>query len=73
MGKDICVPIIKIYKDSNDIKLEDLPDKFVLKCNHGSGMNILCNNKSNFNLENAKLNLNKWKSINYGLISSEFQ
>ena len=36
-------------------------------------MNILCNNKSNFNLEEAKIKLNKWKSINWGLISSEFQ
>jgi len=45
LGKDICVPIIKIYNDSNEIKEEDLPNKFVLKCNHGSGMNIICNNK----------------------------
>ena len=44
LGIDICVPIIKIYDNANDIKLEDLPDKFVLKCNHGSGMNILCEN-----------------------------
>ena len=44
LGIDICVPIIKIYNNSEEIKLEELPDKFVLKCNHGSGMNILCNN-----------------------------
>lgn len=73
IGKDICVPIIKIYNDSNEIILEDLPDKFVLKCNHGSGMNILCNNKSNFDLESAKHKLNVWKGINYGLITNEFQ
>lgn len=73
LGKDICVPIIKIYNNSEEIKLEDLPEKFVLKCNHGSGMNILCNNKSNFNLEKAKYDLNKWKLINYGLKSREFQ
>ena len=73
IGKDICVPIIKIYNNSEEIKLEDLPEKFVLKCNHGSGMNILCNNKSNFDLEKAKYNLNKWKMINYGLKSREFQ
>ena len=73
LGIDICVPIIKIYNNSEEIKLEDLPDKFVLKCNHGSGMNILCNNKSNFNLERAKKNLDHWKSINYGLNYHEFQ
>ena len=73
MGIDICVPIIKIYNDSEEIKLEDLPDKFVLKCNHGSGMNIKCNNKSKFDISKAKKILNKWKDINYGLKMSEFQ
>ena len=73
LGKDICVPIIKIYEDITDIKKEELPDKFVLKCNHGSGMNILCNNKSNFDIENAKSMLKNWKNINYGLMNSEFQ
>ena len=73
LGKDICVPIIKIYNDSEDINLNELPEKFVLKCNHGSGMNILCNNKSNFDINMAKIKLNRWKNINYGLIHSEFQ
>ena len=73
IGKDICVPIIKIYNDSKEIKLEELPNKFVLKCNHGSGMNILCNNKSNFNIEYAKHMLNIWKDRNYGLITNEYQ
>ena len=42
LGFDLCVPIIKIYNNSEEIKLEELPDKFVLKLNHGCGMNILC-------------------------------
>ena len=73
LGKDICVPIIKIYNDSKEINLDDLPDKFVLKCNHGSAMNILCKNKSNFDIEKAKIQLNEWKNINFGLKLYEFQ
>ena len=73
LGVDICVPIIKIYNNSKDIKLEKLNNKFVLKCNHGSGMNILCNNKSNFNFDKAKFDLNNWIKVNYGLRMSEFQ
>ena len=73
LGKDICVPIIKIYNDSKDIKIDELPDKFVLKCNHGSAMNIICNNKSKFNLEDAKSKLNVWKNTNFGLKLYEFQ
>jgi len=73
LGFDLCVPIINIYNNSEQIKLEELPDKFVLKCNHGSGMNILCNNKSKFDINNAKSLLNNWKNINYGLNNKEFQ
>ena len=73
LGKDICVPIIKIYKNVDEINLLELPNKFVLKCNHGSGMNILCNNKTNFNLTKAKENLNNWLNTNFGYEMSEFQ
>ena len=73
LGKDICVPIIKIYNDINEIKLNELPEKFVLKCNHGSGMNIICKNKTEFNISNAKEKLKKWMKINYGLKNYEYQ
>ena len=73
LGKDICVPIIKTYDDANEIKLEDLPQKFVLKCNHGSGMNILCIDKTNFDIEKAKKQLNIWKKSDYSLAFYEFQ
>ena len=73
LGIDICVPIINIYNESKEINLDELPDKFVLKCNHGCAMNILCNNKKKFNLDEAKYNLNQWMNINYGLITNEFQ
>jgi hypothetical protein len=73
LGKDICVPIIKIYKSINDINLSELPNKFVLKCNHGSQMNIICNDKSKFNLNKSKFWLNKWINTDFGFKNSEFQ
>ena len=73
LGKDICVPILKIYKHSNEININELPDKFVLKCNHGVGMNIICNDKKKFNLTQAKDLLNYWMSMNYGELSYEFE
>ena len=73
LGKDICVPIIKIYDSINDINLDELPEKFVLKCNHGSQMNIICQNKSDFNLNDAKKQLDEWLKLNYALIGYEYQ
>ena len=73
IGKDICSPILKIYNNIDDINLDELPEKFVLKCNHGSAMNIFCENKSKFNLSKAKNTLKNWIHINYGLLSFEYQ
>ena len=73
LGEDICVPIIKIYNDVDEINLNELPDKFVLKCNHGSGMNIICKDKKYFNLTFAKKKLKEWLQINYGIENFEYQ
>ena len=73
LGKDICPQILKIYKDIDEINLDELPEKFVLKCNHGSGMNIVCDDKTKFNLARAKHVLKKWMNINYGLWQFEYQ
>ena len=73
LGKDICVPIIKIYETIDDINFNELPNKFVLKCNHGSGMNIICNDKSKLNITKTRYLLNKWMNANYGFQNSEFQ
>ena len=73
LGKDICVPILKIYNDANEINFDELPNQFVLKNNHGCGMNIIVNDKSKLNFEDAKNTLNKWKNVNFGVDAGEFQ
>ena len=45
LGKDICNKIIKIYNKTDEINLDELPEQFVLKANHGSGFNIIVENK----------------------------
>ena len=73
LGKDICVPILKIYNNTDEIDINELPQKFILKCNHGSAMNIVCKNKALFNLNHAKQMLKNWMNINYGLLGFEYQ
>ena len=73
LGKDICVPILKIYENENDINLNELPNQFVLKLNHGSAMNIICTDKLKLNLKETIKKLKIWKNKNYGLWSTEFQ
>ena len=73
LGFDLCVPIIKIYDDIDEINFDELPDKFVMKYNHGSDMNIICNDKSKLNISDVYRKLEKWKNRDFGQINKEFQ
>ena len=73
IGKDICVPILKIYSNADEINFDELPNQFALKCNHGTGMNIIVNDKSSLDINTAKRKLDSWKNTNYGLQEGESQ
>lgn len=60
LGKDICIPIIKVYNKPEEINFDELPNKFVAKCNHGSGMNIIVKDKSKINKKEIISKLNTW-------------
>lgn len=50
-----------VWKSPEDICWELLPDKFVLKCNHGCGYNIICKDKSKLNKDEILIQLKKWQ------------
>ena len=60
IGVDLCIPILKIYDRVEDIKWNELPDRFVIKCNHGSGMNIIVKDKSKLNIPEAESKLRRF-------------
>lgn len=68
---NILIPIIGIYNDIKEIDFSEIGSSFILKCNHGSGYNIICKDIDNFDIKQAKRKLNKWMSEDYGLISGE--
>lgn len=65
LGKDICIPIIKIYNSINEISIKDLPKQFVIKCNHGCHYNIIVKNKDMLNINEVKRKLNVWLSRDF--------
>ncbi|MEK5427755.1 ATP-grasp fold amidoligase family protein [Cytobacillus sp. FSL R7-0680] len=65
LGDDYLIPLIDVYENIDQIDWDNLPEKFVLKCTHGSGCNIICNDKSNFNIADAKNKLKKWMRRNW--------
>ncbi len=42
------IPLAGVYNRVEDIDVETLPDRFVLKCNHDSGSAIVCKDKAYF-------------------------
>lgn len=63
IGKDLCIPLIGIY--NKVINFGGLPNQFVLKCNHGSGMNILVKDKSSLDEKAAINQLNEWLKMDF--------
>ena len=61
-----------LENQKSNFDFENLPDKFVLKCNHGSGDVFICKNKSNFNIDLALKKLSKVKKQNFAKQTLEY-
>lgn len=57
IGEQYIIPTIKEFKTPDDIYIEELPSRFVLKTNHDSGTVYVCKDKTKFDLESVKQNL----------------
>lgn len=67
----LLVPLVGNWKNAEQIEWGKLPDKFVLKCNHGCAYNILCNDKKKFDKKKAVHQLNKWMKEDFGAFNIE--
>lgn len=72
IGDKYIIPLIAVWDNTDDIKLDQLPEEFVLKCNHDSGSAIICRDKSKFDLQAAKEKLQRCLSNNYYYYSREW-
>ena len=68
---DILLPLLGVWSNADEIDFGTLPNRFVLKCNHGCGCNIIVEDKSKLNLKEARLRLNEWLKIDYSLSDNE--
>lgn len=59
LGKDISFPLLGKWDSFEDIDFENLPNSFVLKCNHDSGSVKIINDKRNLS-ESYLATLNKF-------------
>lgn len=71
--KEILIECLGIYKNVEEILWDELPRQFVLKCNHGAGYNIICEDKNKLNQREAKKKLSKWLKQDYSRFCAEMQ
>lgn len=64
-GEDLGVPTLAVWDSPNDIDFSTLPDRFVIKCNHGSGMNIIVRDKASIDAEGVRTRLRNWMNDDF--------
>jgi len=65
VGDAFLIKLIWSGSSPEDIPFETLPQRYVIKMNHGCGYNIFIDGKSSLCLNDIKSKLNKWKLENY--------
>jgi len=68
---EMLVPLLGVWEKVEDIDLESLPDKFVIKCNHDSGSTHLIDKSSGFDPVAIRLSLGKDLRKKYGYYHGE--
>lgn len=60
-----------VWDSPDQIEWDKLPNKFVLKCNHGCGYNIICTDKSKLDKIKTIKKLSTWMHESYGWVNCE--
>lgn len=73
IGAEYLIPCLGIWEDPEDIDFSVFPDRFVLKCNHNSGLGMyICKDKANLDIPKVKRKLKKGLAQDYYLSGREW-
>ena len=73
IGSQYLTKAYGIYEKSSEIAWDKLPNKFVLKANHGSKWVIRCTNKKSLDKKRTCQKLDNWLKSNYYFSAREWQ
>ena len=72
LGEQYLIPLLGVWNSADELKLDDLPEQFVLKCTHDSASVCICTDKKNFDWNAAMDKLQKSLNQNYYWHSREW-
>ena len=73
IGEKYLIPLLGCWGKYDDIDFSQLPEQFVLKCNHDSGGLVVCTNKEKINHVKSKNKIEKSLKNNFFYIGREYQ
>lgn len=73
IGEEYLIPLIGAWDKFEDIPWDKMPDKFVLKTNHGSGTNVIVKDKTKEDLKKLKDKINFWLSLDFAYSGKGFE
>ncbi len=72
IGEEYLVPLLGVYDNFDEINFDELPNEFVIKCNHGCGYNLVVKDKSTFDKQQAKAQIEEWLNEEFAYLFGEW-
>ena len=73
IGEEYIIPTLGVWDNPDDIDFDALPSRFVLKCNHNSGLGMcICKDKSKLDIEKVRSELRRGLAQDYYLTGREW-
>lgn len=73
LGEEYLIPLLGVWDDPDEIDFDALPNQFVLKCNHNSGLGMcICKDKSKLDIKKVREELRRGLKQDYYLTSREW-
>lgn len=72
IGEEYVIPTLGVWDTFDEIDFDSLPNEFVLKCTHDSGGLVICKDKNNFDIVQAKLKIENSLNHNYFYFGREW-
>ncbi len=73
IGEQYLIPLLGVWDSFDEINFDKLPERFVLKANHGYNWNYIVRDKSTFDKEDAKAKFDEWLNTNFAFKGLEMQ
>ncbi len=73
LGEEYLIPLIGVWDNPDEIDFDKLPNQFVLKCNHNSGLGMcICKDKSKLDIKKVRRELKRGLKQDYYLTGREW-